>query len=62
MHRQNVIYLDRVEPAVTVEGEADDVRGVLVPAGVHRVAHDVSSLGEDLLDEHLLPAKGDPLT
>ena len=42
--------LHRVESAVPVEGEADDVGGVLVPAGVHRVAHDVSGLWEDLLD------------
>lgn len=54
-------YLNRVEPAIAVEGEADDVRGVLVPAGVDRVAHDVSRLGEDLLDQDLLPAQGDPL-
>ena len=54
-------HLHRVEPAVAVEGEADDVRGVLVPAGVDRVAHDVPGLGEDLLDQHLLPAQRDPL-
>lgn len=54
-------YLDRVEPAVAVEGEADDVRRVLVPAGVDRVTHDVSRLREDLLDEDLLAAQGDPL-
>lgn len=54
-------YLDRVEPAVAIEGEANDVRGVLVPAGVDWVTHNVSSLREDLLDEDLLPTQGDPL-
>lgn len=34
---------------------------VLVPAGVHRVAHHVSGLGEDFLDEDLLAAQRDPL-
>ena len=51
----------RVEPAVAVEREADDVRGVLVPTSVDRVAHDVPGLGEDLLDEGLLAAERDPL-
>lgn len=49
-------YLYRVESAVTIEREADDVSGVLVPASIHRVAHDVSCFGEDLLDKDLLPA------
>jgi len=59
--KRKTCYLDRVEPAVAIEGEADDVRWVLVPAGVDRVAHHVSCLREDLLDEHLLAAQGDPL-
>lgn len=54
-------HLDRVEPQVPVEGEADDVGGVLVPASIDRVTHDVSGLGEDLLDQHFLPAQSDPL-
>ena len=54
-------YLDGVEPAVAVEGEADDVGGVLVPAGVDGVTHDVSGLREDLLHQDLLSAQGDPL-
>lgn len=58
---QNPAHLDRVEPQVPVEGEADDVGGVLVPAGVDGVTHDVSGLGEDLLDQHFLPAQSDPL-
>lgn len=57
-----VCYLNRVEPAVAIEGKADDMRWVLVPAGVDRVTHNVSSLREDLFDEDLLPAQGDPLT
>ena len=36
--------------------------GVLVPAGVDGVTHDVSGLGEDLLDQNLLSAQRDPLT
>lgn len=54
-------YLNGVESAVAVERESDDVGGVLVPASVHRVAHDVSCLGEDLLDEDLLPAESNSL-
>lgn len=54
-------HLHRVESAVSVEGETDDVGGVLVPAGVDGVAHDVSGLWEDLLDQHLLAAQRDPL-
>lgn len=54
-------HLHGVEPAVAVEREADDMRGVLVPAGVDRVAHDVPSLREDLFDESLLSAERDAL-
>jgi len=54
-------YLHGVEVAVAVEREADDVRGVVVPAGVDRVAHDVADLGEDVLDEHLVAAQRDAL-
>lgn len=35
--------------------------GVLVPASVHGVAHHVSGLGEDFLDEDLLATQHDPL-
>lgn len=58
---ENLAHLDRVEPQVPVEGEADDVGGVLVPAGIDGVAHDVSGLGEHLLDQHFLAAQRDPL-
>lgn len=54
-------HLHRVESAVAVEGEADDVGGVLVPAGVDGVTHDVSGFGEDLLDQNLLSTQRDPL-
>ena len=47
--------------AVAVEGKANDVRGIVVPAGVDRVAHDVADLGEDVLDEGLVAAQRDPL-
>lgn len=55
-------HLYRVQAAVSVEREAGHVCRVLVPAGVHRVAHDVSGFGEDLLDQNFLSAEGDPLT
>lgn len=35
--------------------------GVVVPAGVHRVAHDISNLWEDVLDEGLVSAQRDAL-
>lgn len=35
--------------------------GVLVPASVDGVTHDVPGLREDLLDQDLLPAQSDPL-
>lgn len=57
-----MVHLDRVEPAVAVEGKADDMRWILVPASVDRVTHNVPSLREDLLYEDLLSAQGDPLT
>lgn len=57
----NNAHLHRVESAIPVEGEADDVGGVLVPASIDGVAHDISSLGKDLLDQHLLPTQSDPL-
>lgn len=47
--------------AVAVEREADDVRGVVVPAGVDRVAHDVADLREHVLDQGLVAAERDPL-
>lgn len=55
-------HLHRVESTVAVERETDDVCGVLVPASVDRVAHDISGLWEDLLDEGLLSTECDPLT
>ncbi|XP_013919513.1 PREDICTED: uncharacterized protein LOC106547016 [Thamnophis sirtalis] len=54
--------LYRIQPAVAVQREADDMGGVLVPAGIHRVAHHISRLWKDLLDQRLLPTQGDPLT
>lgn len=58
---KDVTNLHRVESAVSVEGEADDVGRVLVPPGVHRVTHDISGLREDLLDQDFLPTQSDPL-
>lgn len=64
MSRENFIllcYLNRVEPAVAIEREADDVRWVLVPSSIDGVTHNISSLREDLLYQDLLAAQGDPL-
>lgn len=47
--------------AVAVEREPDDVRGVVVPAGVDRVAHDVADLRKHVLDQGLVAAERDPL-
>lgn len=47
--------------AVPVEREPDDVRGVVVPAGVDRVAHDVADLRKHVLDQGLVAAERDPL-
>lgn len=47
--------------AVPVEREPDDVRGVVVPAGVDRVAHDVANLRKHVLDQGLVAAERDPL-
>lgn len=47
--------------AVPVEREPDDVRGVVVPAGVDRVAHDVADLRKHVLDQGLVAAQRDPL-
>ena len=49
-------YLNRVEVAVSIEREADDVCRVVVPAGIDRVAHDVPDLWEDVFDEGLVAA------
>lgn len=59
---KNSHYLDRVEVAVPIEREADDMRGVMVPAGVDRVAHDVADLWKHVFDQGLVPAERDPLT
>lgn len=54
-------YLDRVEVAVPIEWEADDVRGVMVPAGIDRVAHDVTDLREHVFNQGLVTAERDSL-
>lgn len=55
------LYLYRIESAVSVQGKANNVSGVLVPASVDGVAHDVARLGEDLLDESFVSTQSDPL-
>lgn len=47
--------------AVSVEREADDMRGVMVPPGIDGVAHDVADLREHVLDQGLVAAQRDPL-
>lgn len=48
--------------AVSVQREAYDVSGIVVPACVDRVAHDVSYLWEDVLDEGFIAAERYPLS
>lgn len=55
-------HLDRVESTIAIERETDDVRGVLVPASVDRVAHDIPGLREDLLNEGFLATECDAFT
>lgn len=55
------LYLYRIESAVSVQRKANNMSGVLVPAGVDRVAHDIARLREDLLDESFVSTQGDPL-
>lgn len=47
--------------AVPIEREPDDVRGIMVPAGVDRVAHNVADLRKHVLDQGLVAAERDPL-
>lgn len=54
-------YLDRVEVAVPIKWEADDVRGVMVPASVDRVAHDVTDFRKHVFNQGLVTAERDPL-
>lgn len=53
-------YLHRIQPTVSVQRKPNDVGGVLVPACIDRVAHDVPCLWEDLLDQCLLSAQCNP--
>lgn len=55
-------YLHRVEVAVPVEGEADDVRGVMVPASVDRVAHDITDFRKHVFNQGFVSTEGDSLT
>lgn len=55
-------HLHRVESTVAIEGETDDVRGVLVPASVDGVAHDIPCLWEYLLNERFLTAECNAFT
>lgn len=48
--------------AVSIEREADDVRRVVVPPSVDRVAHDIADLREHVFDQGLVTAQRDPLT
>lgn len=54
-------YLDRVEVAVPIKWEADDVCGVVVPASIDRVAHDVTDFRKHVLDQGLVTAERNPL-
>lgn len=54
-------YLDRVEVAVPIKWEADDVRGVMVPASIDRVAHDVTDFRKHVFNQGLVTTERDPL-
>lgn len=56
------MYLDRVEVAVAVEREVNDVCGVPVPAGVQGTGYDVPDLRKNLRDHGPVGAHADPLT
>lgn len=53
-------YLDRVEMAVPIKWEADDVCGVMVPASIDRVAHDITDFRKHILNQGLVTAECDP--
>lgn len=57
-----VFYLDRVEGAVAVEWKAHDMCGVLIPAGIWGIIHDISDLRENLIHHNPVGTHGDPLT
>lgn len=54
-------HLDRVEVAIPIEWEADDVRGVMVPSSIDGVAHDVTDFREHVLNQGLVSAERDSL-
>lgn len=56
------MYLHRVEVAVAIEREANDMCGVLVAAAVQGIGHDVSDLRENLLNYGPVGAQADPLS
>lgn len=55
-------YLDRVEVAVPIEWKSDDVCGVMVPASIDRITHDVADLWKHVLNQGFIAAQRDPLT
>lgn len=54
--------LDRVEVTVPIQWEPDDVCGVVVPASIDGVAHNVSDFWKHIFDQGLVTAECDPLT
>ena len=46
---------------IAIKWEADDVRGVMVPARIHGVTHDVADLWKHVFDQGLVTAQRDPL-
>lgn len=62
MLNRNDNYLDRVEMAVPIKWEADDMCGIMVPASIDRIAHDVADLRKHVFNQGLITAQRDPLT
>lgn len=55
-------YLDRVEVAVPIKWEADDMRWVMVPASIDRVAHNVTDFRKHIFNQGFVTAERDPFT
>lgn len=58
---RRVVYLHRVQATAATEGEATDVCGFWVPAGVQGTREEVPDLWENLLDHSTVGTNTDPL-
>lgn len=57
-----MVYLDRVQVAVTSEWKAKDMCGILVPSDLHRAWHGVFDVRKDLPNHISVGAHADPLS